>query len=133
MSNGQRLRALLDTEVLRAYRRGESDAIAFIADRATLGRHDLSQLSAMILLADATDAHGRTGLGMFFQWCDIHAVTAKLVRRAQQIIESLAPPCGLTADDAVVAATAIEQSLPLYTLDPARFAGVAGLTATRPY
>jgi predicted nucleic acid-binding protein len=107
--------------------------MAFISHRATLGRHEISQISAMVLLADAPDAAMRTRLGMFLSWCLIHSVTARLVSRAFRILERLPPPAPLTADDAIVAATAIQHSLPLYTLDPGRFAAVPGLTAARPY
>ena len=69
----------------------------------------------------------------FLTLLTVHTVTANTMRRAQRILESLPPPCGLTPDDAIVAATAIEQSLPLYTLDPARFANLPGLVAIKPY
>jgi predicted nucleic acid-binding protein len=133
VSSGPPPRGLIDTDILRAYRRGGPDALAFLAHRAQFGRHDISQVSAMILIADALDAAERTGLVMFFSWCQIHSVTAKIVGRAQRILEALPPPSLLTADDALVAATALEHKLPLYTLDPPRFAGVAGLTALPPY
>jgi len=50
-----------------------------------------------------------------------------------RLLEVLPPPDPLAADDAIIAATAIEQSLPLYTLDPARFANVSGLATLQPY
>jgi predicted nucleic acid-binding protein len=45
----------------------------------------------------------------------------------------LAPPTRLTPLDALVAATALAHKLPLYTLDPNRFAAVPGLSAISPY
>lgn len=133
MSSGSPWRGLIDTDILRAYRRGDPDTLAFLTNLAPLGRHDIGQLSAMILVADAPDAAARAGLRHFFSWCLIHALTAKIVRRAQDILETLTPPSPLAADDALVAATALEHKLPLDTLDPARLAGVAGLTALPPY
>jgi hypothetical protein len=105
----------------------------FIAAMANLGRHDISQLSAMTLVADAPDTAERNGLTMFFSWCVIHPITLKIVRRARRILEALPPPSPLTADDAIVAATAIEHKLPLYPLDPPRYSGVAGLSVLQPY
>jgi predicted nucleic acid-binding protein len=57
----------------------------------------------------------------------------RIVRRAYHLLDSHPPPAPLTADDAIVAATALIRKLPLYTLDPGRFAAVPGLTAARPY
>lgn len=133
MGKGRTGRALLDTDVLRAYRRGEPDALSCLSSLANLGRQDISQLSAMVLLSDAPDAGERIGLGIFFSWCDIHAVTTRITRRALRVRETLPPPSPLTADDAIVAATAIEHGLLLYTLDPTRFSAVPGLTSVRPY
>jgi predicted nucleic acid-binding protein len=107
--------------------------MAFLSQRATTGMHEISQISAMTLIADAKDSRERRGLGMFFSWCVIYPVTAHTIRRAQSLLENLQPPTGLTANDAVVAATALAHKLPLYTLDPGRFAQVAGLSAISPY
>jgi predicted nucleic acid-binding protein len=133
VTSGPPSRGLIDTDVLRAFRRGDPDALAFLTTLAPFGRHDISQLSAMILIADAPGAAELAGLRQFFSWCLIRSITAKIVRRAQRILETLAPPSPLTADDAIVAATAVEHKLPLYTLDPPKFAGVAGLNALPPY
>ena len=43
------------------------------------------------------------------------------------------PPVPFTPGDAIVAATALELKLPLYTLTPARFATVSKLTTIQPY
>lgn len=126
-------RGLIDTDVLRACRRGEAPALQFLDPQAWVVRPATSQLSAITLIADAPDTTERVGLGMFLSWFIVHALTAQISRRAAQLLDSLPPPCGLTADDAIVAATALAHKLPLYTLDPARFAAVPGLTAIRPY
>jgi len=133
MTNAPRQRGLIATDILRAFRHGDSDALAFIDSVTSLGRHHISEHSAMALLADAPDAWERSGLGMFLSWCDIHPVNVRISNRAFRILQQLPPPCGLTADDAIVAATAIEHKLPLYTLNSARFATVPGLTALQPY
>ena len=56
-----------------------------------------------------------------------------IARRAVDLLTATPLPTVLTPSDAIVAATAIEHSLPLYTLDPARFATVPGLATIRPY
>jgi predicted nucleic acid-binding protein len=60
-------------------------------------------------------------------------ISASISKRAAALMDALPPPCPLTPGDAIVAATAIELKLPLYTLDPARFAAVPKLTTVKPY
>jgi predicted nucleic acid-binding protein len=126
-------RGLLDTPILADYRDGHPDALQLITDLRLLGFPDMSQISVLALFARCIDPREVTGVRVFLRVSTVHAVTAHTMRRALRLLESLSPPCGLTPDDAIVAATAIEQSLPLYTLDPTRFAAVAGLAAVRPY
>jgi predicted nucleic acid-binding protein len=126
-------RGLIDTAILADYRDGHPDAMQLIADLRLLGFPDMSQISVLALFARCIDPREISGIQVFLKVSKVHSVTAHTMRRAQQILESLPPPCGLTPDDAIMAATAIEQSLPLYTLDPARFVAVSGLTTIRPY
>jgi predicted nucleic acid-binding protein len=126
-------RGVIDTPILVAYREADPDAVAFITAVRATGQPEFSELSAMVLVARCAAAAELAALGWIFYGATVHRITAPISRRASRVLRSLAPPCGLTADDAVVAATAIEHTLPLYTLDPTRFAGVTGLTATRPY
>lgn len=124
---------MIDTPVLIAYRNGEPDAVAFFASMRQIGRPDCSQITALALIAWCQDALDLSVVQNFLTLLDVHAITAHTMRRAQRLLGSLPPPCGLTPDDAIIAATAIEHSLPLYTLDPARFANLPGLATIQPY
>lgn len=126
-------RGLMDTPILSAMRRGDLDAHAFGVDLLVAHGLDVSELSGMALLAASSTAaaHGRN-IG-FLGAIRVHPITAPISRRAFQLLVRLPPPAGLTADDAIIAATALAHKLPLYTLDPAKFAAVPGLSATRPY
>lgn len=126
-------RGLIDTPILIAYRDGLPDAVAFFTAVQKLGRPDCSQISALALIVWCQDALDLAVIRGFLTLLTVHSVTAHTMRRAQQLLESLPPPCGLTPDDAIIAATAIEHSLPLYALDPTRFAHVVGLATLRPY
>jgi predicted nucleic acid-binding protein len=127
------VRGLLDTPVVVDYREARPEAMQLFADIRTTRFPEFSQITAMVLLARCQDAADILGVQTFLKISTVHSITARITRRAQAILESLPPPSPLTADDALVAATALEQKLPLYTLDPPRFAGVAGLTALPPY
>ena len=126
-------RGLIDTPVLIAYRDGQPDAMQFITDIRVGGQLEMSQLSVLALFVWCQDVHDVATVRIFLSGATVHPVTTLSMRRAQRILEQLPPPCGLTADDAIVAAAAIEHTLPLYTLDPARFAAVPGLAALQPY
>lgn len=126
-------RGLIDTPLLVAYRNGEPDAVRFVTAVQSVRRPECSQISSLVLLSLCQDALDVVGVQALLAMTDVRAVTAHTTRRAQHLLETLPPPCGLAPDDAIVAATAIEHSLPLYTLDPARFANLPGLVAIKPY
>jgi predicted nucleic acid-binding protein len=126
---------LIDTTILVDSRLGDPPAVQFVLDMLHhTGQIVLSEYSALVLMTRCDDAAAlsqlRTG---FLANNRVLPITAPISHRAYRILESLAPPSPLTADDAIVAATAIAHKLPLYTLDPARFAAVPGLTAILPY
>lgn len=124
---------LMDTPILLAMRRGELDAHAFGFDLLRAHGLDVGELSAMALLATSgtAAAHGRN-VG-FPGFTRVHRIKAPISQRAYRLLVRLPPPSALTADDAIIAATALVHKLPVYTTDPARYAGVPGLTCLRPY
>jgi predicted nucleic acid-binding protein len=126
-------RGLLDTHLLLTIRSGQSDAVQFALDMLRFTALEMSEYSAMVLLATSQDAAELASHQLFLKNNHVRRVTAPVSHAAFRLLASLAPPSPLTADDALVAATAIEHSLPLYTLDPPRFASVTGLAALQPY
>jgi predicted nucleic acid-binding protein len=115
------------------YRDGWPNPLQFITDIRASRQPEFSQITALVILARCQDANELSGIQGFLSISTVHAMTAKITSRAQAILDSLTPPCGLTADDAIVAATAIQHKLPLYALDPSKFATIAGLTVIKPY
>jgi predicted nucleic acid-binding protein len=124
---------VIDTPILVDYRAGEPNAMAFIAAIRLHRQPEFSQISALVLLSCALDQIEHNGVRLFLSISTVHSITAQIARRSQAILHFITPPSPLTSDDAIVAATAIEHKLPLYTLDPPRFAGVARLTVLQPY
>jgi predicted nucleic acid-binding protein len=133
VSSGPPRRGLIDTPIVVEIRAGQPDDHLFAVDLLRSVGIEMSELSATILLSLCrVSADLQCEMG-FLGNCRIHPITARISHRAFRILESLPPPCGFSADDAIIAATAIEHKLPLYTLDSARFAAVPGLTAIKPY
>ena len=126
-------RGLLDTPVLLAIQTGDAGALQFAYDMYKTVGLEFSELSAMVLLASSNDSAEQVARLGFIRSNPVHRLTAVIARRAFALVVSLPVPPTLTADDAIVAATAIEHSLPLYTLDPARFAPVPGLATIQPF
>src|SRR5262245_21472752 len=133
MNPGPVVRGLIDTPVLIAYRDGWPDPLQFITTVRMTGLPEFSAVSALALYVWCQDAANLQGVQVFIAGSLVHHITAPISRRATKIMDQFPIPVPLTADESLVAATALELKLPLYTLDPARFASVAGLTVLRPY
>lgn len=122
--------ALLDTDVLLEYREGrDEDVVAFVVATRAAGAAHVSQASALALLGWCRDEGAQAGVDAFLATVTVHPVSAAVSRKAFSLLRSLPPRPPLSPVDALVAATAVIQKLPLYALDPGRYAAVPGLTA----
>ncbi len=124
---------LLDTRLLLEIHSGLPDAINFGTDLVRVTPLQVSAFSVMVVVAGCQEAADVALLQRLLRSNTVHPITARISRRALRLLESLQPPSPLTADDVIVAATARVHKLPLYTLNPARFAVVTGLTTIQPY
>jgi predicted nucleic acid-binding protein len=127
------VRGLPDTPIVLDYRAGWPDPMHFMGSLRLKWKPDISSITVLSMLAEAQDAHDIRSCQVFCGLSTVHEITAKVSRRAQAIFESVPLPSPLTPDDALIAATALIHKLPLYTLDPAKFGIVPGLTTVQPY
>jgi predicted nucleic acid-binding protein len=130
MSRGRPVAGVFDIPLVRAYQDSSAEAIEFFKRWVEAGRPiGLGILSTLDLLARSRDEGDRTDWLFFIDnIAVVLTLTPAGVARAEDFLRTSALPCVLSADDALVAATAIVRKLPLYSLDPERYAGVAGLT-----
>jgi predicted nucleic acid-binding protein len=126
-------RGLIETRLLLEIRSGQNDAVQFALEMLRFNALEMSEFSAMVLLATSQDAAELASHQLFLRNNHVRRVTARISHAAFRLLTSLPLPSPLTADDAIVAATAIEHSLPLYALAPAWFANLPGLAAIKPY
>lgn len=126
-------RGLLDTSLVIAIQTGEPAALQLANDLLLRIGIDFSELSAIALLASSQDPAERSMRIGFVNSCRVHRITTRIARATLRLASSLPIPIALTADDAIIAVTAIEHSLPLYTLDPTRFTAVPGIVTLQPY
>jgi len=124
---------LIDTAVLLAWTRGHPPASYFFLALNRLFAPQISRLSVIELLRACQSDAERTLTLQFFAVSQTLELTGAIARQAVDLLTTIALPTQLTASDAIIASTAIEHSLPLYTVDPARFAVVPGLTTIQPY
>lgn len=124
---------LLDTGVMVAWAHGLVPAGRFVLSMLPLGGVRFSQLTAMELLAGCQTDAERANVLRFVGVSLVVPLREAVAQRAFDLLAALSLPLALTPSDAIIAATALEESLPLYTLDPARFAAVPGLAAIHPY
>ena len=108
MSQVAHRRGLLDTPLVMAIQTGQPSAMQFCNDMLKTAGIDLSELSAMALLASAQDDAEHATRLMFVNSIRVHRITARTSRRALGLVSSLPVPMSITADDASVAAPAIE-------------------------
>jgi predicted nucleic acid-binding protein len=112
---------------------GHPQALLFFISQNRGGGAQLSRLSAIEMLSDCRSDAERALALRFITGSVIHELTVSIVRRAFDLLTAIALPTPLTASDAIIATTAIEHSLPLYTLDPARFANLPGVGTIQLY
>jgi predicted nucleic acid-binding protein len=126
-------RGVIDTPILVLYREGDPDAAQFIHTLRAILKPDISQWSMLYLYVWAQSTSDQNAVRMTSGLSHVHEITAMISKRAASLMDKLPSPCPLTAGDAIVAATALELKLPLYTLDPTRFTAVPKLTTIQPY
>jgi predicted nucleic acid-binding protein len=134
MSKAALKAGLVDTRLLLDILNATVEATRFVVETYPSTLFQVSEFSVMVAFASAKDVTECAERQAFFNRNIVHNLSARIVRRARKLLSSLpALPSPISADDAIIAATALEHSLPLYTLDPTRFNAVPGLATVRPY
>jgi predicted nucleic acid-binding protein len=117
---------LFDTDVLIRVQRGNKKAARLV--EATQQRN-ISALTYMELLQCPQSKDMQKIVKSFFADFDFHILplTENIGHRAAIYIEQYSLATGLRAGDALIAATAVENNLPLITGNKKHFKGIAGL------
>jgi len=124
---------LTDTDILVDASRGVADAARFLTvQRAARGVH-VSIVSAMELVRGCRNAAELKEVQRFLQRMAVLPVSTTASQIAYQLMESFFLSHGLLIPDALIAATALEQELTLYTKNTRHFQMIPGLTIVRPY
>ncbi len=123
---------VIDTDILIDAMNGIVDAVAFLEEQQ-MAEIQISIVSAMELIAGCRNKTEMTELQRFFQKCTFLPVTATISQIAYQLVESFYLSHGLIMADALIAATAIEHDLTLYTRNTRHFRMIPELKINQHY
>ena len=87
----------------------------------------------MELVAGCRDAADLRQIQQFLRQVTSLPISASISQAAHQLMESFSLSHGLQIPDALIAATALEHRLTLYTKNRRHFQMIPGLTVHRPY
>ena len=124
---------LTDTDILIDAARGLPDAIAFLSAQRAGAGISISIISSMELVAGCRDAAELRQIQQFLRQVISLPVCASISQTAHRLMESYSLSHGLQIPDALIAATALEHHLTLYTKNVRHFQMIPGLTVHRPY
>lgn len=123
---------VIDSNILIDAMNGIVDAFGFLEEQQ-MAEIQISIVSAMELIVGCRNKLEMTELQKFFQKCTFLPVTATISQIAFQLMQSFYLSHGLTLPDALIAATAIEHDLTLYTRNTRHFRMIPQLKISQPY
>ena len=123
---------VIDTDVLIDAANGHEDATSSLVRQQIVGVQ-ISIISAIELVVGCRDKVELTQTQKFLQDCTVLPVTTISSQMAYQLIESFYLSHGLIMADALIAATAIEHDLTLYTRNTRHFRMISQLEISQPY
>lgn len=112
---------LLDSDVVIWHLRGRASVVELVLDLARKGRLGLSAISRAEILLGMREKERELTL-LFLDSCETFAVTAATTDRAGEAIRGFrAKGVTLSLPDALIGATALMASIPLYTCNPRHY------------
>jgi len=124
---------LIDTDIFIDAFHNVPQALAFLAGQRGTGAVSMSIISAMELVAGCRNAQELAHLLRFCQTITVWPVTPSASQNAFHLMESFFLSYGLLIADALVAGTALDQGLTLYTRNIRHFQMIPGLVVVQPY
>jgi predicted nucleic acid-binding protein len=124
---------LIDSDILIDARNGVVDAISFLAAQHAGAGVRVSIISCMELAVGSRNARDMAAILQFLRQVMVSHVTAPISDRAFAFIQTYCLSHGLQIADALIAATALEEGLTLFTRNVRHFQMITGLTVVKPY
>ena len=124
---------LTDTDILIDATRSMPEAVAFLTAQQTALGIRISIVSAMELVVGCRNKAELAQVQQFLGRIVVLPVSSLASQTAYQLVESFYLSHGLLIPDALIAATALEHGLTLYTKNVRHFQMIPSLTVIRPY
>ena len=124
---------LIDTDILIDGTHGLPDAISFLASQQAAGGLNISIVSAMELIQGCRNKAELSQTKALLNRINVIPVSSATSLTACQLMENFFLGHGLVIPDALIAATAIEQGLTLYSKNIRHYRMIANLPVIRPY
>lgn len=132
MESPSQARSLVDTDILIDATKGRAAANAFVKTQQRAGLQ-ISIITAMEVVVGCRDKVELAQTQEFLQRCTILPVSETVSQIGYQLVESFALSHGMQIPDALIAATALENGLTLYSKNIRHFRMIPELTVMRPY
>jgi predicted nucleic acid-binding protein len=124
---------LIDTDILIDASRGLAQAGEFLNEMLNGNGITISVISAMELIAGCRDSAQLSNTKQFLASLTVHPITEAVSARARSLMETFTLSHGLLSPDALVAGTALESGIALYTRNIRHFRMIPELLIIKPY
>lgn len=124
---------LTDTDILVDAQHAIADAVAFVTNQKAANGLRISVISAMELAIGCRSANELGLVRQFLQHVLVLPITLTISTTGYQLVDGYYLSHGLLIPDALIAATALDNNLPLYTRNVRHFQMIPGLQVIAPY
>lgn len=124
---------LIDTDILVDYTRGVDAAAEFLNEQLSLLQFRVSVVTAMELVQGVRNLTQLRTTQQLLDQATIVLVSDSISLAAYRLMETYRLSHGLMIADALIAATALDQDMVLYTRNVRHFQMIPGLDVRRPY
>lgn len=124
---------LIDTDILIDASRGLAQAGEFLNEMLEENGVTISVISAMELIAGCRDSTQLSSTKQFLAGLTVFFLTEAASERAKGLMETFTLSHGLLLPDALVAGTALESGIALYTRNIRHFRMIPELLIIKPY
>ena len=132
MQTPTEVRSIIDTDILIDVTKMHEAADAFVKTQQGTGI-PISIVTAMEVVIGCRDNAELIRMQRFLQQCTILQVSETASQKGYQLVESFALSHGMQIADALIAATALDRGLTLYSKNIRHFRMIPELTVIRPY
>lgn len=124
---------VIDTDILIDATHKLPDALNVLAAQLVIGGIKISIVSAMELIQGSRNSSELSQIQQFLHQVSVIPINAQTSQTAKELMEQFFLSHGLVIPDALIAATALENDLTLYSKNIRHYKMIPNLSVIRPY